>query len=76
MTALLNPRMPVTTALEKRARLDFVIIHPDKAGVGETLVPVSGSASKNAQKQKSILDPALFDMAMHPASHRAWGINE
>jgi len=76
MIALLNSPGGTTTALEKRARLDFVIIHPDKAAVGETRVPVSGSAGKNAQKRKSTFDPVLFEMARHPASFREWGINE
>lgn len=74
MIALLNSPGSTSTALEKRARLDFIIVHPDRATVGEALVP--GFACKAAQKQKTIIDPALFDMAIHPPSLREWGINE
>jgi hypothetical protein len=74
MIALLNSPGGASAALEKRARFDFVIIHPDQAALGETFV--LGSACKNTQKQTSIFDPALFDMAMHPASLREWGISE
>ena len=74
MIALLNSPGSTSTALEKRARLDFVIIHLSQAGGGKT--PASGFACKGAQKRKSIFDSALFDMAMHPPSLREWGINE
>ena len=68
---LLNP--PIT-ALEKRARLDFVIVRADKSALDEALVP--RPARKNPEKRKSILDPALFDIAKRTPSLREWGINE
>ncbi|HEX4644839.1 MAG TPA: hypothetical protein VH598_04460 [Verrucomicrobiae bacterium] len=74
MTALLISPGNTTTALEKRARLDFVIIHPVRAAAVETLAPAS--ARQNGKKRNSILDPAVLEMAMHPASLREWGINE
>ncbi len=75
MAAVLNlSLMETITALEKRPRLDLVVVRLDKAAVSEALV--SRPAGKKAPKRKSVFDPFLIEMALHPASLREWGINE
>lgn len=73
MVTLLNSPGGAITALEKRARFDFVILHPGQDSIGGTS---SSKPGENACGQKSVFDPELLQVALHPASLREWGINE